>query len=148
VRVAGAVDAHRAALARADVLTGVGDEAVGILVGGTGVTGVATGAPIDRRIARLVEELRDPTADRGAAIARTRLSAAHLQALFARDIGIPIRTYGLWRRLLHALARVGPLDLTAAAHAGGFADLAHFSRTCRRMLGYAPSALRANLVTG
>lgn len=80
-------------------------------------------------------------------IARTRLSAAHLQALFVRDVGVAMRSYRLWRRLLHALARVGPLDLTAAAHAGGFADLAHLSRTCRRMLGYAPSALRANLCT-
>ena len=103
---------------------------------------------LDRRIARLVEVLRDPDTDAAAAAARTRLSAAHLQALFARDVGIPIRSYRLWRRLLHALARVGPLDLTAAAHAGSFADLAHLSRTCRRMLGYAPSGLRANLHPG
>lgn len=60
---------------------------------------------------------------------------------------MPMRRYSLWRRLLHALARVGPVDLTTAAHAGGFADLAHFSRTCRRMLGYAPSELWARLVT-
>jgi AraC-like DNA-binding protein len=139
--VVGAVVAHRAELARPDVLAGVGNEAQRALVSGTPPA-------IDRRVARLVETLRDPEADRAAAIARTRLSAAHLQALFARDIGIPMRTYGLWWRLLHALARVGPLDLTAAAHAAGFADLAHFSRTCRRMLGYAPSELRANLVTG
>jgi len=33
-----------------------------------------------------------------------------------RDVGIAMRTYRLWRRLLHALARVGPLDLTAALH--------------------------------
>jgi AraC-like DNA-binding protein len=102
----------------------------------------------DRRVARVVETLRDPAADGADAVARTRLSAAHLQALFARDVGIAMRTYRLWRRLLHGLAHVGPLDLTAAAHAAEFADLAHFSRTCRRMLGYAPSALRANLMSG
>lgn len=140
-QVAGAAWSHRAVLARPDVLAGVGDEARRALASGTPPA-------IDRRVARLVEALRDPEADRGAAMVRTRLSAAHLQALFARDIGIPMRTYQLWRRLLHALARVGPLDLTAAAHAAEFADLAHFSRTCRRMLGYAPSVLRANLVTG
>ncbi|MBA3498865.1 MAG: helix-turn-helix domain-containing protein [Myxococcota bacterium] len=132
-----AVHAHRATLAKADTLSGIGHE----LLGGTP-------RPIDRRIARLVETLRDPDADRASAIATTKLSSAHLQALFARDIGIPMRTYSLWRRLLHALAHVGPLDLTAAAHAAGFADLAHFSRTCRRMLGVAPSELRANLVDG
>jgi AraC-like DNA-binding protein len=100
---------------------------------------------MDRRIAGLVEALRDPEADRAAAFARTRLSRGHLQELFARDVGIGTRTYLLWRRLLHALARVGPLDLTAAAHAAGFADLAHFSRTTRRMLGYSPSNLRGRL---
>jgi AraC-like DNA-binding protein len=33
-------------------------------------------------------------------------------------------------------------DATTAAHRAGFADLAHFSRTCRRMLGYSPTGLR------
>jgi AraC-like DNA-binding protein len=140
-QVAGAVVAHRARLASPDVLAGVGEEIRRVLAGGPALG-------LDRRVAQLVEALRDPAGDGAAAAARTRLSAAHLQALFARDVGIPMRTYRLWRRLLHTLARVGPLDLTAAAHAGGFADLAHFSRTCRRMLGYAPSALRANLVSG
>jgi AraC-like DNA-binding protein len=137
-RVVGAVVGAGAALARPAVLTAVGDEIHRAL---------ATGAvrAVDRRIARLVEILRDPGADRGEATARTGLSAAHIQALFVRDVGVAMRSYRLWRRLLHAIARVGPLDLTAAAYAGGFADLAHLSRTCRRMLGYAPSALRANL---
>ncbi len=137
--VVGAVLAHRAELSRPEVLTGIGVEAQRVLGGGTTLT-------LDRRIAQLVETLRDPSESPAAAVTRTRLSAAHLQALFARDIGIPMRTYRLWRRLLHALAHVGPLDLTAAAHAADFADLAHFSRTCRRMVGYAPSGLRANLV--
>ena len=138
-RLADAVYAHRATLAGSDTLVGLGDELV---------RAASPAPPIDRRIRRLAETLRDPAADRAAALAATRLSPAHVQALFARDIGLPIRTYCLWRRLLHALARVGPLDLTASAHAAGFADLAHFSRTCRRMLGYAPSELWANLVTG
>ena len=138
--IAGAVHAHRASLARAGTLAGIAGEITGRLAGPR--------APADRRIARLLDELRDPAADRRAATARTRLSAAHLAALFARDVGIPMRTYALWRRLLHGLAFVGPLDLTAAAHAAGFADLAHLSRTCRRMLGYSPSALRANLADG
>jgi AraC-like DNA-binding protein len=136
----GAAVAHRADLARYDALNGVGEEALRALAS-------RASPAIDRRVAHLVEALRDPDVDARGAIVRTRLSAAHLQALFARDIGVPIRTYRLWRRLLHTLAWVGPLDLTTAAHTGGFADLAHFSRTCRRMLGYAPSALRANLMS-
>jgi AraC-like DNA-binding protein len=139
-RVSGAVVAHRASLAKPDVLAGVGREAGAVL---------ATGTPSrrDRRIVELVEALREPDADREAAVARTRLSAPHLRELFARDVGIAMRTYLLWRRLLHGLAHVGPLDFTASAHAAGFSDLAHFSRTCRRMLGYSPAELRANLAT-
>ena len=132
------VRAHAASLTARDTLAGVGTEIARKLTGS---------APRrDRRIARLLDELRDPEADRADAVARTRLSRAHVAALFVRDVGVAMRTFLLWRRLLHGLARVGPLDLTSAAHAAGFADLAHFSRTCRRMLGYAPSVLQASLV--
>ena len=34
------------------------------------------------------------------------------------------------------------LDASHAAHEAGFADLARFSRTCRRRLGDSPTALR------
>jgi hypothetical protein len=137
-RIAGAAIAHRAELARPDVLAGVAAEAARALAIGSAARS------IDRRVAHALEALRDPDG----ALPPMRVSRPHLRALFARDVGVSIRTYRVWRRVLHALARVGPLDLTDAAHAAGFADLAHFSRTCRRMLGYAPSALRAALATG
>lgn len=63
-----------------------------------------------------------------------------------RDVGLPIRTFQLWRRLLAAVAALARLDATSAAHAAGFADLAHFSRTSRRMLGYSPTGLRDKLL--
>jgi AraC-like DNA-binding protein len=75
-------------------------------------------------------------------LARLPVSRAHLRALFARDIGTPIPTYARWRRLLDALVAFGGSSATVAAHAAGFADLAHFSRTCRDMLGYSPTTLR------
>lgn len=131
--------AHAASLERGATMASVGEALLDALPRASRV--------VDRRIARIVEALRDPTGeDRSRAILTAGLSAAHLQALFVRDVGIPMRTYALWRRLLHGLSHVGPLDLTASAYAAGFADLAHFSRTCRRMLGYAPSELRSNLV--
>lgn len=132
------VRAHAASLTTRDTLVGVGSEIASRFSG--------SGPRRDRRIARLLDDLRDPDVDRSRAIASTRLSPAHVAALFVRDVGVAMRTFLLWRRLLHGLARVGPLDLTNAAHAAGFADLAHFSRTCRRMLGYAPSTLQASLV--
>jgi AraC-like DNA-binding protein len=97
---------------------------------------------LDRRVARAVEILRTPRVDHGAALAALPVSRAHLRELFARDIGTSIRTYARWRRLLDALAAFTTTDATAAAHAAGFADLAHFSRTCRKMLGYSPTKLR------
>jgi AraC-like DNA-binding protein len=138
-RVAEAVRAEAASLSRPAVLRGAGDAVATLLDRGGS-------ARIDRRVARVVESLREGELDRADLVA-ARLSPAHLRALFVRDIGVPIRTNALWRRLLHALARIGPCDYTTAAHAAGFADLAHFSRTCRRMLGYAPSQLQARLVT-
>jgi AraC-like DNA-binding protein len=136
--LAGIARAHRAALTTRATLAGIGGEIADRLAGS---------APRrDRRIARLLDELRDPDADRAQAVARAGVSPGHVAALFVRDVGVAMRTFLLWRRLLHGLARVGPLDLTASAHAAGFADLAHFSRTCRRMLGVAPSQLQASLV--
>ncbi|HTN87037.1 MAG TPA: helix-turn-helix domain-containing protein [Sorangium sp.] len=140
-RLGGALHSHRASLSRPDVLAGLACESAAWF---------AEEAPrrdLDTRVASVVEALRDPDADRHLVLARTRLSAAHLQALFVRDVGVPIRTYLLWRRLLIAIASCVRLDNTNAAHFAGFSDLAHLSRTCRRMLGYSPTLLRREFVS-
>jgi AraC-like DNA-binding protein len=71
------------------------------------------------------------------------LSAGRLRHLFVEQTGLPFKTYVLWLRLMKALevAAAGE-SLTNAAHAAGFADSAHFSRTFRRMFGIAPAGLR------
>lgn len=70
------------------------------------------------------------------------ISPSRLSALFRRDLGISIRAYVLWLRLQAALGAIAAGDsATEAAHAAGFADSAHFSRTMRRMFGISPSAL-------
>ncbi|WP_437967890.1 helix-turn-helix domain-containing protein [Sorangium sp. So ce260] len=141
-RLGEALLAHRASLGRADVLDGLAREAAAWLA-----REAEARAP-DGRVARVLEALRDPTADPRLAVP-PRVSPAHLRALFARDVGLPIRTFRLWRRLLTALSALSALarvDATSAAHAAGFADLAHFSRTCRRMLGYSPTDLRSRLL--
>ena len=49
----------------------------------------------------------------------------------------------LWLRLERAVAVFAAGgSLTDAAHAAGFADSAHLSRTFRRMFGLAPSSLQ------
>jgi len=71
------------------------------------------------------------------------LSASRFRHLFVEQTGLPFKTYLLWLRLTRALeAFAGGRSLTEAAHASGFSDSAHLSRTFRRMFGIAPSALR------
>jgi AraC-like DNA-binding protein len=120
---------HRARLADPEVLRGIADEAAGWLA-------TEPARPLDVRVAAAAEALRadeEPT---------LTVSRAHLAELFARDVGTSMRSYRLWHRLLRALHAFARGDATTAAHAAGFADLAHFSRTCRRMLGYTPTGLR------
>ena len=100
----------------------------------------------DPRIERVIEALREPESDRAALVRASGVSLARLQALFARDVGVPIRRYQLWWRLMTAVIALRRDDATTAAHAAGFADLAHFSRTCRRLLGYTPSAFRRGVL--
>ncbi|WP_330254806.1 AraC family transcriptional regulator [Nocardia sp. NBC_00565] len=80
---------------------------------------------------------------RGADVARrVGISATRLTHLFTAQVGIPLRPYILWLRLHVAITRVrSGDDLTAAAHAAGFADSSHLTRTCRRTFGLPPSAL-------
>ncbi len=134
-RLVDAVTQHRASLGRADVLAGLAQEAS---------RWIADASPprrrMDPRVARLLDTLRTPELERAAG--EHDVSAAHLRALFVRDVGVPIRIFRLWRRLLAAAEALGRVDATSAAHEAGFADLAHFSRTCRRMLGFSPTELR------
>jgi len=72
------------------------------------------------------------------------LSPSRLMHVFTESIGIPIRPYLSWLRLQRAAAAIvsGKVSLTEAAHAAGFADAAHMSRSFKRALGVVPSALR------
>jgi AraC-like DNA-binding protein len=64
------------------------------------------------------------------------LSRNRFMALFSQEIGIPVRRYILWRRMmLAAVAIAGGATLTDAAHGAGFADSAHFARTMKSMFG-------------
>ena len=71
------------------------------------------------------------------------LSPGRFRHLFVEETGMPLRTYVLWRRLLKvwSLLMQGR-NLSEAAHAVGFADSAHLSRTSRTMFGTTPSALQ------
>lgn len=71
------------------------------------------------------------------------LSPDRFRHLFIEETGIRFRPYVLWLRIEVALtAYTTRKSLTEASHAGGFADSAHFSRTFKRMFGFAPSSIQ------
>jgi AraC-like DNA-binding protein len=64
------------------------------------------------------------------------VSLSQLQRLFVSQIGLPVRRLVLWRRLRLAMAAIlAGSAVTEAAHAAGFADSAHFSRSLKKLFG-------------
>jgi AraC-like DNA-binding protein len=73
------------------------------------------------------------------------LSPSRLMHAFTASMGIALRPYLLWLRLQLACSELmGGASATEAALYAGFADAAHLSRTCRRMLGTAPTVIAAS----
>lgn len=101
--------------------------------------------PLDARIRRAVQRLQQcrGTFPSGTVVAaEVGVSPDRFRHLWLQEIGLAYRRYVLWLRLRAALmARSRGLSLTEAAHEAGFADSAHLSRTFRRLLGIAPSAM-------
>ncbi|MEM7436707.1 MAG: AraC family transcriptional regulator, partial [Myxococcota bacterium] len=99
---------------------------------------------IDHRVRRVMERIdadldAPPTLQQFAD--ELGLSPSRLRHMFVEQVGLPMTRYVLWMRLRAAL--VDALDgatMTASAQAAGFADAAHFTRTCRQMFGLPPSA--------
>jgi AraC family transcriptional regulator len=102
--------------------------------------------PSDPRVLAAVEYIRhrmDQAVLLSEVAKAANLSPGRFRHLFVEETGMPLRTYVLWRRLLHVWALLmNGETLSTAAHAAGFADSAHLSRTARTMFGVAPSALQ------
>jgi AraC family transcriptional regulator len=113
---------------------------VGALAGGVEPTVVS-----DERVLRAVAYIRahvaEPlTLEQVAEVAC--LSPSRFRHLFVEQTGMAFRPYVLWRRFVHVWEVLrGGASLSHAAHAAGFADAAHLSRTSKTMFGFAPSAM-------
>jgi AraC-like DNA-binding protein len=110
------------------------------------LTNTVTRAPSDPRVLAAINyiqrHIETPiTLPQVARVAH--LSPGRFRHLFVAETGMALRTYVLWRRLLQVwtLLMQGQ-SLSRAAHAVGFADSAHLSRTSRAMFGTPPSALQ------
>lgn len=102
--------------------------------------------PTDPRVLAAIQYIQDRvdqpiSLDQVAAVAH--LSPSRFRHLFVAETGMPLRTYLLWRRLLHVWTLLMQGEtLSRAAHASGFADSAHLSRTARTMFGLPPSSMQ------
>lgn len=96
----------------------------------------------DRRALAAIEAMADgySLVDVGRSLG---LSESRVTHLVTEQLGAPPRAWRTWLRLRSAVDLLGEGEtITSAAHAAGFADSAHFSRTCSLSLGIAPSGLR------
>jgi len=110
---------------------------------GTPVSRVHGDALVSRACTLVRAQLAEPV--RLASLARAvHCSPSRLAHRFREATGVPLRRYVLWCRLRGAVeAAMRGSSLTEAAHAAGFADAAHLSRTFRATFGIVPSFLFA-----
>lgn len=108
--------------------------------------GIEPSVVSDERILRAITYIRSHlssslTLEEVASVAC--LSPSRFRHLFVEQTGMALRPYVLWRRFLRVWELImEQKSLSAAAHAAGFADAAHLTRTCRRMFGFPPSAIQ------
>jgi len=91
----------------------------------------------------VLDELRaNLGATPGELAAMVGLSGSRLRHLLREHLGVPLVRLRWWFQMMRAarvIQRGG--NLSRAAHDAGFSDSAHFTRTFRRMFGFAPSRL-------
>jgi AraC-like DNA-binding protein len=109
-------------------------------IGGEGSAGPAT----DPRVLKAIDTIKaslDSTVTLADVARSVCLSPSRLRRLFVQETGLTFRSYVLWQRLQRVFGMMTTTSMTEAAHAAGFADAAHMSRTFRRMMGIAPTSL-------
>ena len=98
--------------------------------------------PALRRAVSVIPDLLDDRVRLADVASEVGLSGGRLSHLFAEQMGLAFRPYVLWKRLERAAHHLSlGENVTQAAHAAGFADASHMTRTFRRMFGIAPSEL-------
>jgi AraC-like DNA-binding protein len=99
---------------------------------------------LDYRVKRVLRALPSRLAEEeavslDAVAASVGLSPSRFMHLFTTSVGVPLRPYVLWLRLQCGAGELARGKSVAdAAHAAGFSDAAHFTRTFRRMIGATP----------
>lgn len=129
--LSGAADSRLAGFARAAICRIAGDPLVA----------PRTDPRISAALAWMRARLATPMRLKDVA-AVVHLSPGRFRHLFVAQTGTSFRAWLLWARAEHAIAAANRgMSWTAAAQEAGFADAAHFTRTCRRVFGIAPTML-------
>lgn len=107
---------------------------------------VAPKVESDERILRAIAYINDNLSGKltlNEVAGQAFLSPSRFRHLFVEQTGLQLRPYILWRRFLKVweLSMTGA-SMSEAAHAAGFADAAHLSRTSKKMFGFPPSQIR------
>lgn len=102
---------------------------------------------LDPRVDEVLHRLaRDPALSIAEAARGCGVSESRLRELAREQLGLPLSTWLVWRKLERAGREIAAgASLAEAALAGGFADQAHCARTMRRMFGVTPGMARAAL---
>lgn len=102
--------------------------------------------PSEPRLVLVTKALQQGMTDRELLANCVSLSPSRFSHWFVEQTGLPLRSYVKWMRLMASLQHVATgTSLTEAAHAAGFSDAAHFSRTFRTLFGIDPSSALANV---
>ncbi len=109
------------------------------------VAGATAPRPIDRRVLTVIDWLRarpDANLSLPQAAALAHLSPGRFRHLFVAETGTTYRAWLLWLRLNTAVhSAMAGQTWTDAAHAAGFADSSHLTRSFRRTFGVVPAML-------
>lgn len=98
----------------------------------------------DPRAAILQELLsQDPACSLGDVARKLNVSYTSASHIFARVMGMPLRSYQHWLKCMRAEKRLrADMCLTEVALEAGFADSSHLARTWQRSYGLSPSYIR------
>ena len=94
---------------------------------------------VDEALLRLPDLVEDDSVDVSELAASIGVSSSRLTHVFSAEVGIPLRSYARWLRLVRATERLADgATIAEAAHEARFVDGAHFSRTFMEMFGLSP----------
>ncbi len=98
---------------------------------------------VDRRLLQALDAIQLERLSVVDAAARVGLSASRLTHTMTEQLGAPPRKWAAWFKLTDAIAHTvfAGANLTQAAHAAGFADSAHLTRTSKQLMGVRPAMM-------